>query len=161
VRPASKALVRVRSVPADVQVNYVAGGPAANLPVRVSALVRGKALQLPATTRFSFSPPRQARSRREDDEEATATPGCARGCRQAAPHAGPQRRGQAHHRQRAARRQPRELLLEATYADPNGEVQTLRSTPRCGRPAWSPASRPRAGCRQRQKIRFQALALQH
>jgi hypothetical protein len=24
--------------------------------------------------------------------------------------------------------QPRELLLEATYADPNGEVQTLRST---------------------------------
>jgi hypothetical protein len=44
-------------------------------------------------------------------------------------------------------RQPRELLLEATYADPNGEVQTLRSTPRCGPPAWWPASRPRAGCR--------------
>ncbi|MDN8940735.1 hypothetical protein Q0P20_14680, partial [Staphylococcus aureus] len=25
-------------------------------------------------------------------------------------------------------REPRELLIEATYADPNGEVQTLRST---------------------------------
>ena len=38
----SKPLVRVRSVPTDVQVNYVAGGGAANLPVRVSALVRSK-----------------------------------------------------------------------------------------------------------------------
>jgi hypothetical protein len=43
VTPSGKAaLVNVKTVPAEVQVNYVAGGPAANLPVRVSALVRGK-----------------------------------------------------------------------------------------------------------------------
>ena len=38
VGPADKApLVNVRTVPASVQVNYVAGGAAAQLPVRVSA----------------------------------------------------------------------------------------------------------------------------
>jgi uncharacterized protein YfaS (alpha-2-macroglobulin family) len=37
-----KALVNVQSVPTDVQINYVSGGGAVNLPVRVSALVRAK-----------------------------------------------------------------------------------------------------------------------
>jgi hypothetical protein len=37
-----KALVNVKSVPTDVQINYVSGGGAASLPVRVSALVRAK-----------------------------------------------------------------------------------------------------------------------
>ena len=41
-----KPLVAVTAVPTDVQINYVAGGGAANLPVRVSALVRGKSLEL-------------------------------------------------------------------------------------------------------------------
>jgi hypothetical protein len=43
--------------------------------------------------------------------------------------------GSRDHRPRAAAPRPRDLLLEATYADPNGEVQTLRSTHRCGLPA--------------------------
>ncbi|HEY1229011.1 MAG TPA: alpha-2-macroglobulin family protein, partial [Ramlibacter sp.] len=54
---------------------------------------------------------------------------------------------------------PRELLLEASYADPNGEVQTLRST----QTLWP--SQVVAGLKTDgwasvgQKIRFQALAL--
>jgi uncharacterized protein YfaS (alpha-2-macroglobulin family) len=74
-RPRGKAaLVNVKTVPAEVQVNYVAGGPAANLPVRVSALVRGKALSFPDFEAFSFQPPRGKRETgSEGEEEATAT----------------------------------------------------------------------------------------
>jgi uncharacterized protein YfaS (alpha-2-macroglobulin family) len=55
--------------------------------------------------------------------------------------------------------EPRELLMEATYADPNGEVQTLRST----RTIWPAAVV--AGVRSEnwisvdRKLRFQALTL--
>ena len=73
----SQPLVRVRSVPASVQVNYVAGGGAAHLPVRVSALVRSKYLQFADHDSFSFSPPRQrgqggAGAGDGDEEEAAA-----------------------------------------------------------------------------------------
>jgi hypothetical protein len=50
--------VAVTSLPTDVQINYVAGGGAANLPVRVSAMVRGKSLSFADYDSFSFSPPR-------------------------------------------------------------------------------------------------------
>ena len=53
-----KPLVNVLSVPAEVQINYVAGGGAANLPVRVSAMVRGKSLSFADHDAFSFNPPR-------------------------------------------------------------------------------------------------------
>src|SRR5690606_24667145 len=58
-----------------------------------------------------------------------------------------------------ASRHPRELVLEASYADPNGEVQTLRSV----QPLW-PAGvvagiKTEGWVSAAQKIRFQALAL--
>jgi hypothetical protein len=56
--------VAVTSVPTDVQINYVAGGGAANLPVRVSAMVRGKSLSFSDYDAFSFNPPRAAGRRR-------------------------------------------------------------------------------------------------
>ena len=76
VTPSGKtALVNVKAVPAEVQVNYVAGGPAANLPVRVSALVRGKSLSFPRLRGVQL--PAAARQARdggsEGEEEATAT----------------------------------------------------------------------------------------
>ena len=59
IAPTGKnALVNVQTVPTDVQVNYVSGGGAANLPVRVSALVRDKSLFYSDFEAFSFQPPR-------------------------------------------------------------------------------------------------------
>ena len=58
-------------------------------------------------------------------------------------------------------RQPQELLLEATYADPNGEVQTLRSTQTLWPAGVVAGIKTEGWVSARQKIRFQALALQH
>ena len=59
VTPADKgALVNVKALPVAVQVNYVAGGAAANLAVRVSALLRGKSLSYGDYEDFSFQAPR-------------------------------------------------------------------------------------------------------
>jgi len=131
VGPESQApLVGATSVPVQVQVGYVAGGPATNLPVRVSALTRDKRLHFADYDDFSFEPPRpsqQAAARSADDgeEEASARQdqrivadklaatldknGLARltiGDLKPAPR-------------------PQELLIEASFADPNGEIQTL------------------------------------
>jgi hypothetical protein len=157
-----KALVHVRSVPTDVQINYVAGGGAANLPVRVSALVRGKPA-LATTTAFSFSPPRKREhaNARSDDEEATASQD-ARVIADKLPltldRSGA---GKLTIDNVPQARQPQELLLEATYADPNGEVQTMRSTQTLWPAAVVAGIKTEGWVSARQKMRFQALALQH
>jgi len=53
----SKPLVAIGSLPVDLQINYVAGGGAAALPVRVSALVRGKQPSFPDSTPSASPPP--------------------------------------------------------------------------------------------------------
>src|SRR3989344_1645004 len=58
-------------------------------------------------------------------------------------------------------RQPQELLLEATYADPNGEVQTIRSTQALWPAGVVAGIKTEGWVSARQKIRYQALALQH
>ena len=132
------ALVNLRKVPVDVQVHYVAGGAAARLPVRVSALVRSKSLSFPDYDEFAFSPPRQrdapnAQQGMAEEEDESGAPSTSasdtriiadklpltldsKGAGQVTLDPVP----------RAASAQ--ELVIEATYADPNGEVQTLRST---------------------------------
>jgi uncharacterized protein YfaS (alpha-2-macroglobulin family) len=55
--------------------------------------------------------------------------------------------------------QPRELLLEATYADPNGEVQTLRSTSTLWPAGVIAGIKTEGWVSSGQQIRFQALAL--
>ncbi len=160
IEPAEKkALVAISELPTAVQVNYVAGGGAANLPVRVSALVRPKWVNFADYDSFSFSPPQEQDSaaRAADEEEATT------GARVVADKlpltldrngAGKLVIGEL--RNAAA---PRELLLEASYADPNGEVQTLRSSQTLW-PAQVVAGLKTEGWASvGQKIKFQALAL--
>ncbi|HSH88435.1 MAG TPA: MG2 domain-containing protein [Ramlibacter sp.] len=156
-----KALVNAKSVPADIQVNYVSGGGAANLPVRVSALVRGKNLSFRDYEEFSFQPPRKR----------TDTPG---GGQPEEPASRQDSRVIADKlpltldRNGAGKltvpdvpvsRQPQELLLEATYADPNGEVQTLRSVSTLWPAAVVAGIKTEGWVSAKQKIGFQALAL--
>jgi len=137
-----KPLVAATSVPADVQINYVSGGGAANLPVRVSAMVRGKSLSFPDYDAFSFNPPRATQG--DGSEAATAVSAAAEA------GSGEEDLNSVNDTRVIADKLPltlnkdgagkvtidkvpkvkaaRELLLEATYADPNGEVQTIRST---------------------------------
>ncbi len=155
-------LVRVRSVPVDVQVNYVSGGPAARLPVRVSAMVRSKALQFDDFDAFSFRPPRgreAASGDHGDDEEAAASQDSriiadklpvmldAHGAGRVTIDKVPQSR------------HPQQMVLEATYSDPNGEVQTLRSSQPLWPAAVIAAIKTEGWVSAASKMRFQALAL--
>jgi uncharacterized protein YfaS (alpha-2-macroglobulin family) len=155
-------LIAVTSLPADVQINYVAGGAAANLPVRVSAMVRGKSLDFADYDSFTFSPPRQLddQAAADADEEAPASAdtrviadklpltldrnGAGRLTIDKVP---------------LAKATPRELLIEATYSDPNGEVQTIRSTQTLWPAAVIAGLKTEGWVSTGRKLRFQALVL--
>ena len=156
-----KTLVNARKVPVDVQVNYVAGGAAVGLPVRVSALVRGKYLDYSDYSDFSFAPPRGQRASGTPDEEERDNAG-------ADTRVVADKLALTLDKNGAGRltidalpdsRQPRDLLLEATYADPNGEVQTLRSSHTLWPAAVVAGIKTEGWVSSRQTVKFQALAL--
>ncbi|GAA4428079.1 alpha-2-macroglobulin family protein [Acidovorax lacteus] len=157
-------LVRPKAVPTEVQVHYVSGGPAAQLPVRISALVRGKALGFADHEGVSFQPPRapgQPGSGAGDNEEAAAGDESKLVADKLPLQLDRQGQGRITIENLPVVRQPRELVLEAAYADPNGEMQTLRSVHTLW-PAQVVAGIKADGwASARQKVRFQALALQH
>ncbi len=159
IGPAAKdALVNATAVPTALQVGYVSGGPAAALPVRVSALVRNKALSFADHDAFSFNPPRGRRAAGDEEE----------------PTAGEDQRvvadklpltldrngaGQINIDKLPPSRLPRDLLLEASYADPNGEVQTLRNVATLWPAAVVAGIKTEGWVSASQALRFQALAL--
>ncbi|MEO5669780.1 MAG: MG2 domain-containing protein, partial [Ramlibacter sp.] len=161
VGPSQKdALVNVKSVPAEVQINYVSGGPAVGLPVRVSALVRAKALTFRDFDEFSFAPPRGKREGGTEGEEEAAASQDQRVVADKLPatldRAG---LGKVAVAELPPSRQPQELLMEATYADPNGEVQTIRSVSTLWPAAVVAGIKTEGWVSSSQQIRFQALAL--
>lgn len=160
----TKALVNARSVPADVQVNYVAGGGAANLPVRVSALVRGKTLSFGDYEEFSFSPPKPAKGGKqagntEGEEEAAATQDQRVIADKLPLMLDKNGAGKVTIADVPAAGQAQELLLEASYADPNGEVQTLRSVNTLWPSSVIAGIKTEGWVSSSQKIKFQTLAL--
>ncbi len=157
----NKPLVAATSLPVSVQVNYVAGGAAANLPVQVSALVRGKSLAFADFDAFSFAPPQKDGPVAADAEEADAAAPDARVVADKLPlkldksGAGKV----AIEKIPTAKSIPRELLLEATYADPNGELQTLRSVQTLWPAEVIAGIKTEGWVSTSQKLKFQALAL--
>jgi len=161
VTPADKKpLVNAKSVPVDVQINYVAGGGAANLPVRVSALVRGKYPSYPDFAEFSFSPPRGKQDNRPDgEEEADASADARVIADKLALTLDKNGAGKVTVDKVPTARAPQDLLLEATYSDPNGEVQTIRSTQTLWPAAVVAGLKTEGWVSSSQAIKFQALAL--
>ncbi|WP_313074849.1 MG2 domain-containing protein [Melaminivora sp.] len=166
IAPAASApLVHARSVTADVQVGYVSGGAAARLPVRVSALVRAKVLHFEDFDTFSFQGPRKRAAQAggegggDGEEEPAASQdarvvadklpltldknGTARTTIEPVPQA----------------RQAQDLVLEATYADPNGEVQTLHATHTLWPAGVVAGIKAEDWAASTGRVRFQALAL--
>ncbi|MBU7576140.1 MAG: alpha-2-macroglobulin [Hydrogenophaga sp.] len=158
---ASQALVNVKTVPTQLQVSYVSGGGAANLPVRVSALVRDKALSFRDFDGFSFQPPRaDGAPGNEDGEEEAAASQDQRVIADKLPVTLDRNgTGALTIEQVPTAPQPQELLLEATYADPNGEVQTLRSVSTVWPASVVAGIKTEGWVSASQKIKFQALAL--
>ncbi len=159
-----KALVNLQSVPTDVQINYVAGGGAANLPVRVSALVRGKYLSYPDFDEFSFQPPRARRgesssSGSDGEEEATASQDQRVIADKLPLTLDRNGAGKLTIDKVPVSKIPQDLLLEATYSDPNGEVQTLRGVSTVWPAGVVAGIKTEGWVSTRQKMRFQALAL--
>jgi len=152
IAPADKApLITPAAVPTEVQVRYVAGGAAARLPVRVSAMVRPKALNFADFDAFSFSPPTGSRTA-EDEARVVADKlpltldkdGAGKLVIDKLP---------------PTKATPGELLLEASYADPNGEVQTLRSVQTLWPASVIAGIKTEGWVSTRRKVSFQALSL--
>lgn len=127
----AEALVGPTQAPVDVAVQYLAGGPAADLPVVLRAQVRDRALpDNEAYERFTFANGAVATgierdSQSDEQEHAAETPplltkrmltldaaGTARATIDAVP----------------AVETPKQLLAEIEYRDPNGQVQTTAAT---------------------------------
>jgi alpha-2-macroglobulin len=135
-------LIAVTAVPVSLQVGYLAGGPAAGLSTQVSALLRNRYLRFDAYEGFSFYPPRQADTNngssggQDDDSDAEENggddPDRGDGPQVVADKLplklGAQGQGRTLIDSLPTSALPRDLVIEASYADPNGEVQTLRQT---------------------------------
>ncbi|TPG22190.1 alpha-2-macroglobulin family protein [Variovorax guangxiensis] len=157
-----KPLVAITALPTDVQINYVAGGGAANLPVRVSAMVRGKSLDFADYDSFTFSPPRKRDDQAASD--ADEEPSSAADTRVIADKLPVtlDRNGAGKltiEQVPLAKATPRELLIEATYSDPNGEVQTIRSTQTLWPASVIAGLKTEGWVSTDKKLKFQALAL--
>ena len=160
----SKTLVRARSLPVDVQVSYVAGGPAARLPVRVSALVRERNLQFADYDAFSFQARRKDGSGNGngdggDEEEAAARQDARVVADKLALTLDKSGAGRVTIEHLPGARQAQELVLEASYADPSGEVQTLRSTQTLWPAAVVAGIKAEGWAASSSRVRFSALAL--
>ena len=161
VTPTQKTpLVKMKSVPVDVQINFVSGGGASNLPVRVSALVRGKFLSYPDFSEFSFQTPQGNQDNRTGGEEQAEASADARVIADKLPLTLDKNgAGKVTVDKVPASRQPQDLLLEATYSDPNGEVQTIRSTQTLWPAGVVAGIKTEGWVSSSQAIKFQALAL--
>ncbi len=163
IAPLSKApLVAAAQVPLQVQVGYVAGGPAANLPVRVSALTRARVPRFDEYDEFTFNPPRtraETQTDTEGEEEATARQDQRVVADKLPLTLDRQGIGQITVPDLPAAPRPRDLVLEATYADPNGELQTLRGQTTLWPAAVLAGIRAEGWVSASQAIQLQALAL--
>ncbi len=157
-----KPLVNATAVPTELQINYVAGGGAANLPVHVSALLRGKSIGFGDWETYSFNPPRRPEETAAsgDSSEESGDANEARVVADKLPVTlDKDGTGKLTIDKLPKVKVPRELLLEATYSDPNGEVQTLRSTQTLWPAAVIAGLKTEGWVSTDKKLKMQALAL--
>lgn len=161
VGPENKdALIGATSVPVQVQVNYVSGGPATRLPVRVSALMRDKWLHFGDYEDFSFAAPRGSRQSSDDgEEEATAS----QDQRVVADKLAATLDGNGIAKvvigELKPSPRPQDLLIETSFADPNGEIVTLRGNATLWPAGIIAGIKTEGWVSASQSVRLQALAL--
>ncbi len=155
-----KALVNLRSLPTSVQINYVSGGGAANLPVRISAQVKNKSLEFADYEGFSFRAAKgNQQGNHNGEEEASASQDSHLVADKLPLTLDRQGAGQITLQNLPRAAQAQELVMEANYADPNGEVQTLRSSRTLWPAAVVAGIKTEGWVSVSQKAKFQVLAL--
>lgn len=131
------ALVAPAEVPVGVEIHYLNGGGAAGLPVRVSALLREKSVNFADFDEFSFQPPRKqdetASGDEDEDSEAASTDRLV--ADKLPVTLDKDGNGKVTVKDMPKIATPGDLVLEAGFADPNGEIQTLRQSV----PVWPAA----------------------
>ncbi|HWL30197.1 MAG TPA: MG2 domain-containing protein, partial [Burkholderiaceae bacterium] len=151
----SAAVVAPRSLDADLQISYVSGGPASQLPVQLSAVLKNRRVIFAGYEDYSFDPPmgaahdegRMASSNESEDDAKQSLflnkkavvldkAGSARVAIDSVP----------------AVDRPRTMVFEASFADPNGQIQTLAQSV----PVWP--ARVQAGIRAGNWLRAGELA---
>ncbi|MDP9158432.1 MAG: MG2 domain-containing protein [Pseudomonadota bacterium] len=131
------ALVAAKEAPLAVQIEYVSGGPASNLPVQVSALMKDTSPPFASQfDSFSFAPYKKpaddgasAPATEGDDDNSSAQEDTSTAKLVADKTALTLDRngtGTLTLKSLPVVEAPKRLALEATFADPNGEIQTLR-----------------------------------
>lgn len=126
------ALVAPAEVPVGVEIHYLNGGGAAGLPVRLSALMRNKSVSFADYDEFSFDVPRAAQQSStgdEEEDEASSPDASEKLVADKLPLTlDKDGNGKLTVKDLPKVDAPRDLVLEAGFADPNGEIQTLRQT---------------------------------
>lgn len=132
----SGPLIAPASVDADVQIAYVSGGPAGDLPLRVSGVLRERWVRFAGYEDYSFDPPEErggdtsgeVAEVQDHDQQALFLD-------KKPLVLDAQGGGRLKIGSLPAFKRPGELLFEASFADPNGQIQTLAQSV----PVW-PAS---------------------
>ncbi|MGO4327737.1 alpha-2-macroglobulin [Cupriavidus sp. 2TAF22] len=131
------ALVAPAEVPLNLEVHYVSGGGAAGLPVQVSALLRDKAVSFGDYPGYAFAAPRAQRkggTEYSGDEDESEESSAARDDAQTLvadklPLRLDKNGGGALTLKNLPRVDaPKVMVVESGFADPNGEIQTLRQS---------------------------------
>ncbi|RTL28554.1 MAG: alpha-2-macroglobulin [Burkholderiales bacterium] len=171
------ALIQPKDVPIGLQINYGNGGGAAGLPVRVSAQLGdadiASALRTQRFPGFNFQPPREPRDPNargffseeyvDEDDDQVFTHARNDRAKLVADKLAATLDGKGAGNVTLSKlpevSTPRQLLVQATYADPNGEVQTLSQT----LPVWPSGIvlgvRTDSWVSVRQKVATQVMAL--
>jgi uncharacterized protein YfaS (alpha-2-macroglobulin family) len=161
----STALIRPREIAFDALLQYANGGALAGAAVRLNALLRPASVSFPDHEGYRFDPPEADppdQPPSEDGDEPEQAPQTATGVLIAdGLTAQTDRRGGS--RLRIAHLpeidRPSEIRAELSYADPNGQSQTVSTSAWVWPSAVVPGIRAEAWIGSRERARFTALAL--
>ena len=160
VTPADKLpLVALNKLPVRVQLAYINGGAADGLPVQVSASSSPGWLHFPGYDGFTFSKTSRWQDRDDGGDEQEES-GSARLLADRLPlKLGKDGSGTVTIENVPASKTPLDITLEASYSDPNGEIQTLQSRQRIWPAAVVVGLRTEGWVSIDKDLKFQALAL--
>ncbi|MBC7993316.1 MAG: alpha-2-macroglobulin [Rhizobacter sp.] len=147
-------------MPLNVQLNYFSGGGMGQAPVRMTAVLRERGINFPGHDGFSFGPPRDLSQNEAEGDGEEQPQGGGKLVADKQPLT-TDRNGAASLTLKALPKITRasELLAEATFNDPNGEVQTAATRIKLWPSAVVLGVKAGSWASSRGKVKFQALAL--
>lgn len=159
IQPVEKgALVQPKALPVAVSLNFINGGAASGQQVQVSALLRPRSVGFERWSGYSFSTPR-APEQGDREREDTDSDSAQLVADKLAVTLDAQGQGQLPLPALPPLTAPQSLVLEASFSDPNGEIQTLRSTQSLWPAAVLAGIRTEGWMSVGRKMRLQAVAV--